>query len=159
MGDGATVLTGFDAFVADVQGRVRRALTPVAGPDAARQATIDALVHVWTDWERVRVMDNPAGYLYTVARSRIRSERSIGDQLPEDLAGPDAEPVVEPRLIPLLAALPERQRVAVYLIHGCRWPTPEVADLLGISVSTVRNHAERGLAKLRRDLEATDHDR
>lgn len=63
MGDGAAVLTGFDALVAEVQGRVRRALTPVAGPDAARQATVDALVHVWANRERVRAMDNPAGYL------------------------------------------------------------------------------------------------
>jgi RNA polymerase sigma factor (sigma-70 family) len=158
MGQPATVLTDFDAFVSEVQGRVRRALVPVAGAEAARQATVDALVHVWGDWERVRGMANPAGYLYTVARSRIRAERSLGEVLPDDLADPRHESTFEPRLAPLLAALPERQRVAVYLIHGCGWPTPDVADLLGISVSTVRNHAERGLAKLRRGLEVSDDD-
>lgn len=56
-----TALTDFNAFVATVQGRVRRALIPVAGVDAARQATIDALVHVWRDWDRVRAMANPTG--------------------------------------------------------------------------------------------------
>lgn len=145
----------FDAFVADVQDRVRRALTSLAGADAARQATTDGLVYVWQHWDRVAAMDNPAGYLYTVARSRVRFDRPLGDRLTEDLAGPDHEPSVEPALVQLLASLTKRQRVAVYLVHGCRWPVPEVAELLGISVSSVRNHADRGLAKLRRQMEAT----
>ena len=157
MGSEVAVLVDFDQFVLAVEGRVRRALVPIAGAEAARTATVDALVRVWRDWDRVRVMANPAGYLYTVARSRVRADRPVGEVLPDDLASPVGEPVIEPRLIPLLAALPERQRVAVYLVHGCRWPVPEVADLLGVSVSTVRNHAERGLTKLRRDLVGDDH--
>jgi DNA-directed RNA polymerase specialized sigma24 family protein len=32
---------------------------------------------------------------------------------------------------------------------------PEVAELLGISDSSVRNHADRGLRKLRRQMEVT----
>ena len=145
----------FDAFVVGAQDRVRRALVPLAGADAARQATTDGLVHVWQHWDRVAAMDNPAGYLYTVARSRVRFDRPLGDRLTEDLAGPDHEPSVEPALVRLLASLTKRQRVAVYLVHGCRWPGPEVAGLLGISVSSVRNHADRGLAKLRRQMEVT----
>lgn len=155
---GAEVLVDFDAFVADVQDKVRRTLIPVAGTEAARQATVDALVHAWRNWERVRVMENPAGYVYTVARSRLRAEKPIGVALPADLAAPGGDPVIEPKLVPLLAALPERQRVAVYLVHGCRWPVPEVAALMDVSVSTVRNHAERGMAKLRRDLEVMSDD-
>jgi RNA polymerase sigma factor (sigma-70 family) len=147
---------GFAAFVDDVGGRVRRALVPVAGPEAARDATTDALVHVWRQWDRVRAMANPAGYVYTVARSRLprRLPRTVA--LPDELAGADRFPDVEPGLARALAALPERQRVAVYLQLGCRWPTPEVAALLGVSVSTVRNHTERGLARLRTELGVTD---
>jgi DNA-directed RNA polymerase specialized sigma24 family protein len=145
----------FDAFVAAAQDRVRRALIPLAGADAARQATVDGLVYVWQHWDRVAAMDNPAGYLYTVSRSRLRFDRPLGECLPDDLAGPDGERHVEPALVGLLAGLTKRQRVAVYLVHGCRWPVPEVADLLGISVSSVRNHADRGLRKLRRQMEAT----
>ncbi len=144
-------IDAFDAFVAEVEPRVRRALVAVAGPEAARDATADALVHAWRRWERVQVMGNPAGYVYTVARSRIR----VPDR-PLALAGgrePTVEiPDVEPHLARLLAALPERQRVSVYLLHGCGWPTPEVAALLGVSVSTVRNHVNRALESLRRDL-------
>jgi RNA polymerase sigma-70 factor (ECF subfamily) len=152
----------FDAFVAAVEPRVRRALVAVAGPDAARDATTDALVHAWRRWDRVQAMGNPAGYVYTVARSRIR----VPDQpLPlDDDAGRGGGgrrrsreavveiPDVEPRLARILATLPERQRVAVYLLHGCGWSTPEVAALLDVSVSTVRNHVARALDRLRRDL-------
>lgn len=142
----------FAAFVDEVGGRVRRALVPVAGAEGARDATTDALVHVWRQWDRVRAMANPAGYVYTVARSRLprRLPRTVA--LPGELAGTDRFPEVEPALARALTALPERQRVAVYLQVGCRWPTPEIAALLGVSVSTVRNHTERGLTRLRREL-------
>jgi DNA-directed RNA polymerase specialized sigma24 family protein len=39
--------------------------------------------------------------------------------------------------------------VAVVLIHGYAWRYVEVAELMGVSVSTVQQHAERGMAKLR----------
>lgn len=148
----------FDAFVADVGGRVRRALVPVAGVEAARDAATDALVHAWRHWDRVRSMSNPAGYVYTVARSRIprRAPRTVA--LPASLAGDDRFPEVEPALARALAALPERQRVAVYLRIGCRWSTPEVADLLGVSVSTVRSHTERAMARLRQELGVSEGD-
>jgi RNA polymerase sigma factor (sigma-70 family) len=151
----------FDAFVAEVEPRVRRALVPIAGPEAARDATTDALVHAWRRWDRVQHMGNPAGYVYTVARSRIR----VPDRdLPLDADGdggpgrrrrrePTVEiPDVEPHLARLLAGLPERQRVSVYLLHGCGWSTPEVAALLDVSVSTVRNHVARALDRLRHEL-------
>jgi DNA-directed RNA polymerase specialized sigma24 family protein len=142
----------FDAFVAEVEPRVRRALIPVAGAEAACDATTDALVHAWRRWDRVRTMGNPAGYVYTVARSRVR----VPDR-PLLLAGADEAgvveiPDVEPHLARALAALPERQRVSVYLLHGCGWSTPDVAALLDVSVSTVRNHVTRALDSLRRDL-------
>jgi DNA-directed RNA polymerase specialized sigma24 family protein len=151
-----TAADDFAAFVDEVGPRVRRALVAVAGPEAARDATTDALVHVWRSWERVQAMANPAGYAYTVARSRLPRRLPSTVELPAGLAGGDRFPEVEPGLARALAALPERQRVAVYLQVGCRWPTPEVADLLGVSVSTVRNHTERGLARLRRELGVTE---
>jgi RNA polymerase sigma factor (sigma-70 family) len=48
-----------------------------------------------------------------------------------------------------LQRLSERQRVCVVLVHGYGWTHQEVADLLGISPSSVQNHAQRGLARLR----------
>ena len=136
----------FTTFFRTVEPRLRRALVGLCGAEDARDALADALTYAWQHWPRVRAMENPAGYLYTVARSRTRRRRTppcfpaVGlQQLPE----------VEPALPAALAALPERQRVAVFLVHGCGWSHPEVAELLGVSVSTVRNHVSRALDRLR----------
>ena len=85
-------------------------------------------------------MENPVGYLYRVGRSRARPRRR-----PALLPGTAAVgiPEIEPRLPELLAALPERQRTCVVLVHGFEWTHQEVATLLGVSVSTVRNHLSR----------------
>ena len=62
-------------------------------------------------------------------------------------------PWVEPGLPRALNTLSERQRVAVVLVCGFGWQLREVADLLGVKTTTVQNHVERGLARLRLDLE------
>ena len=56
--------------------------------------------------------------------------------------------------ISILAGLSEKQRVSVLLVTGFGWKLSEVAELLGISVSTVQNHVERGLKNLRSKLGA-----
>jgi DNA-directed RNA polymerase specialized sigma24 family protein len=61
-------------------------------------------------------------------------------------------PDVEPKLPDAIAALPERQRVVITLVYGYEWTLSEVAELLGTTKSTVQNHAERGLAQLRKSL-------
>jgi DNA-directed RNA polymerase specialized sigma24 family protein len=40
------------------------------------------------------------------------------------------------------------------LIHGLEWTYREVAELLGVSKSTVQTQTERGMAKLRSDVGA-----
>ena len=44
----------------------------------------------------------------------------------------------------------------VVLVHGYGWPQAEVAALLEVGPSTVHEHLNRALARLRADLE--DHD-
>lgn len=135
----------FTAFVVDAEPRLRRALFAVGGL-AATDAVADALAYGWEHWERVRAMENPAGYLYKVGRNRLRRPRRA-PVLPA--IAYDRIPDVEPGLPAALAALPERQRVAVMLVHGFGWTHDEVAALLGVGVSTVRNHLARGLGRLR----------
>ena len=66
----------------------------------------------------------------------------------------------EPALGRSLAALSERQRVAVVLVHGYGWTSREVAEMTGIKATTVQSHLERGLARLRSQLEVerSEHD-
>lgn len=140
----------FDGFVGQVEPRLRHALTGLCGPDRAADAIQEALVWAWCEWPRVQTMANPAGYLYRVARSRIEWPTRRRPVLPP--VEPQCLPEVEPSLPQALARLSERQRVAVWLVIGCDWSLEEVADLLRISVSSVRRHVDRGVARVRTQL-------
>lgn len=144
----------FAEFVGAHEARLRRALVAVCGPEGATDAVTDALVHVWRHWERVSGMDNPVGYTYRVARSRVPRLRRVRPVFePRGSADP---PLVEPKLAAALAALSERQRVVVLLRHGGEWTYEEIGALLGIGVSSVRNHVTRAMDSLRRSLEVND---
>ncbi len=99
-------------------------------------------------------MDNPLGYLYRVGQTRSRPRRAP----PVPGWRPDAfrDPLVEPGLFDAVASLSEAQRVAVVLVHGFEWTLREVAELTGVTVSTVQTHVDRALAKLRAALEVAD---
>ena len=140
----------FTEFVQVVEPRLKRALVAAFGRDAGLDAAADALAHGWERWEQVREMDNPAGYLWGVGRNKARSQRRSRPVFPG--VPVDHEPWVEPGLPNAVAGLSESQRTAVLLIHGFEWTYTEVADLLGISISSVQKHAERGMAKLRRRM-------
>jgi DNA-directed RNA polymerase specialized sigma24 family protein len=135
----------FSAFVTTAEPKLRRALVALCGAEEARDATAEALAYAWQHWDRVAGMQNPTGYVYRVARSRARPPR----RRPAFPDVPSSLPEIEPGLPRALSELPERQRVAVLLVHGWDWTPGEVAEMLGVSVSTVRNHVARGLARLR----------
>ena len=98
-------------------------------------------------------MDNPAGYLYRVGRSRTRLRKRPVLPPPDQLGLPD----VEPGLIAALLELPETQRTAVWLVHACPWRYAEVAAAMDTSVSMVGNHLRRGMERLRGRLEVGTH--
>jgi DNA-directed RNA polymerase specialized sigma24 family protein len=140
----------FEAFFAEVEPRLRRALVAGLGGGRGREATAEAMGWAWENWDRVRSMVNPAGYLYRVGRSRTRyRRRPVVFAVPADASAP----WVEPALVPALVALSEQQRVVVVLVHGYGWSQREVADMLGVAASTVQTHLERALGRLRAALE------
>lgn len=138
----------FDEFVAAVRPRLRRAFVGCRGLDGADDATAEALAWAWEHWSEARAMANPAGYLYRVGQSRTRAPRRVGLPAPDVLGAPE----VEPALIPALLALPETQRTAVWLVHGCGWRYAEVAEAMATTTSTVGNHVRRALERLRNTL-------
>lgn len=142
----------FEGFALDAEIRLRRAFIATYGVDRAAEATAEALAWAWEHRDRLDGMTNPVGYLYRVGQSRTRPRRRPELPTPAALGLPD----VEPRLISELAALPERQRVAVWLVHACEWTHGEVAEALGISTSAVSTHVARGTERLRSRLEAHD---
>lgn len=135
----------FEQFVAEVEPRLRKALVARYGSQLGREATTDALAWAWEHRSQLPEISNPAAYLYRVgqSRSRRRQSRTLFERPTTE------EPWVEPKLAAALAALPERQRVAVFLVHGAGWNQSEVAELLGVRSATVQTHVNRALAKLR----------
>jgi DNA-directed RNA polymerase specialized sigma24 family protein len=81
------------------------------------------------------------------ARGSFRHRRVVLWSTPDD-----AIPWVEPGLPKALAALSPNQRTVVLLLHCFEWTHAEVATLLGTSKTTIQNHAERGMTRLRREL-------
>ena len=150
----------FTRFAEHVQPKLRTALIAAFGTDVAAEALSEAMEYGWRHWGRIRDMKNPDGYLWAVGRNkghtvmRGRSRRRRADRSALMPAVPNPSPWVEPGLPAAMAGLSERQRVAVFLLHGHDWPHSEVASFLGVSIPTVQKHAQRGMAKLRKTLGA-----
>ncbi|HXV71705.1 MAG TPA: sigma-70 family RNA polymerase sigma factor [Acidimicrobiia bacterium] len=145
----------FTRFVEEVARPLRQALVARYGPDAGDEATSEALAYAWENWERVTQMSNAAGYLYRVGQSRARSgirRRRTPLVASRPVA---AEYWYEPKLIDALNSLSPSQRAAVVLVNGLGWSVTEVAELWGVSFSTVQSHVERAMSRLRRKLGVT----
>jgi predicted RNA polymerase sigma factor len=67
-----TRIETFTTFVELHEARLRHALTARYGSEVGKDAAADALAYGWEHWQRVRAMENPVGYLYTVGRDRGR---------------------------------------------------------------------------------------
>jgi DNA-directed RNA polymerase specialized sigma24 family protein len=144
----------FECFFERAEPSLRRALVAAYGVDLGRDAAGEALSYAWEHWDQVSGMNNPLGYLYRVGQSSTRRRK-----VPVVFARPDGnDPWVEPKLAGALAALSQRQRLAVVLVHGYGWQSGEVARVTGLRASTIATHARRGLARLRRALEVDGHD-
>jgi peroxiredoxin/dihydrofolate reductase/DNA-directed RNA polymerase specialized sigma24 family protein len=141
----------FEAFVRVAEPRLRRALVAAYGFEDGRDATAEAFAYAWENWERLQHVANLAGYLFRVGQSRSRRRRRAPVLFDTSCW---AEYSFEPGLPAALAALSQRQRLVVVLVHGYGYTLREVAELTGIGQTTARNHLERGLARLRAILVA-----
>ena len=141
----------FEAWAEVAGPRLRAGLVAAYGPEAGLDAAADAMGYAWEHWERLSTMQNPAGYVYRVGQSAARRSRRVPPVSPVPLPAEISE--FEPGLLPALERLSESQRVCVVMVHGFGWGATEIAELLDVSVSTVRSHIARGLSSLRNSLE------
>jgi DNA-directed RNA polymerase specialized sigma24 family protein len=150
MSEAGTTEERFSRFATDVEPRLKRALVAWYGVEVGSEATADALAFAWERWDTLETMANPVGYLFRVGQSRSRRYRRRPVGLP---VVPASElPDVDPRLPAALARLSSQQRASVLLVHAHGWTQSEAADALGCSVSSLRNHLERGMRRLRASL-------
>jgi DNA-directed RNA polymerase specialized sigma24 family protein len=142
----------FESFFAAAEPRLRRALVAAHGFERGREAAAEALAWAWEHWSELESTVNPVGYLYRIGERRTRWRRMPITYVPIEVR----EPWFEPGLAAALESLSRRQRLAVVLVYGYGWQLREVAETCGLAVTTVQNHLERGLAKLRIALEVSE---
>ena len=139
---------------------VHTAFCLVGDWDTAEQLTQDAYLRLWRRWRWLRDPQAAPAYLQRTvlnsARATIRRRvierralRSVGLPLTEK-AAPDVAAEVELRRA--LAALPARKRACVVLRHLVGMSEAETADVLGISIGTVKSQTHKGLRELRERL-------
>ena len=124
----------------------------------AEELTQEAFVRLFERWDRVGRMDDPEGYLYRTAmnlfrkryrRGLLAAKRTIG------LAQPDGsidEVDARDATVRALAPLTPQQRASIVLTDLLGYRSEEAARMLGVRPSTVRMHASRGRATLKRTM-------
>ncbi|PPK93216.1 RNA polymerase sigma-70 factor (sigma-E family) [Kineococcus xinjiangensis] len=149
----------FDAWAVTATPRLLRTARLLAADTHAGEDLLqDVMERVFVKWARI---DDPSGYahraLVHAATSRWRS-RSRRREVTWDAVGEPAAPgssgstsTVDDRdeALAILRRLPARQRAVLVLRYLEDLPEQEVADLLGIGLSTVKSHSARALTALR----------
>ena len=147
----------YQAFFEQHHAHLARLAYLITGdPNVADDLAADALVEIWRHWRRVEAADNSLAYargvLANVARNWIRRQRRerlglLGIKLfAEEFRGPDVPAVMDVRAA--LRKLPLRRRECVVLRYAFDVPEREVAEILGISVGTVKSQTSRGAEQL-----------
>lgn len=152
-----TASVGLDEFLAARSASLLRLGYALTGDwQRAEDLVQTALVSCFGRWERIQ---EPEAYLRQVmvrahlgwSRRRWWGETPSAD--PPENASAGASPLLGVELrgavMAALASLPRRQRAVVVLRFYLDLSEAVTADLLGVSVGTVKSQASKGLAALR----------
>lgn len=147
---------GFDRFFDEHRERLYRALWLVARDrSVAEEVAQDAFLKVWERWDRVRDLDDPAGYLYRTGlnlyRNRRRRAALVVRRMIHASPATDEIAAVEARdvVVRALGTLTPRERAALVLVDLLDMTSEDAAKALGVRASTVRVLAGRARAALR----------
>jgi RNA polymerase sigma factor (sigma-70 family) len=158
-----TAAVAFEDFFETERRQLFRALCLMTGDQGeAEELAQDAFLAVWERWDRVRVMERPAGYLYRIAMNGFRSRRRRAVRATR-LAGRPHRPAdpyegadLRDAILRALDRLGGRQRAAVVLTEYLGYTSPEAARLLGIKPTSVRSLAAEARAAMKQELERGD---
>ncbi|HEY3832786.1 MAG TPA: SigE family RNA polymerase sigma factor [Acidimicrobiia bacterium] len=135
----------------------RAAFRLLGDREEASDCAQEALTRAYPRWERLR-RGEPASWVVRVAANLAidrwrRQQRSDRSEPIAEAPHVDESVVTRAVLNAALAELPRRQREVVVLRYVGDFSEAQVASALGISPGAVKQHASRGLAALRNQLE------
>ncbi|MFJ6517835.1 SigE family RNA polymerase sigma factor [Streptomyces filamentosus] len=144
--------------------RTARSLT--ANPSDAEDLLQTALTKTFVAWERIEDHRALDGYvrraLVNTRTSQWRKrkvEEFVCEELPEPSGLPEPDPaerqVLHDAMWRAVMKLPERQRQMVVLRYYEDLSEAQTAEVLGVSVGTVKSAVSRALGRLREDPELT----
>jgi RNA polymerase sigma-70 factor (sigma-E family) len=142
-------------YARDYRRLVRTGYAVVGDQAIAEEITQDAFVALWNRWAHLREPEAASAYLYRSvingARAALRRQR-LGRWFTsgEATAVVDLDTGVD--LLEALGRLPLRKRACVVLRYYADLSEAEVADVLGVSVGTVKSQTHKALRQLASDL-------
>ncbi|AUG77773.1 RNA polymerase [Kitasatospora sp. MMS16-BH015] len=153
------------AFVAARQQALYRSAYLLCGDRHEAEDLVQAtLVKVILGWRRLKGLDNVDAYArrtmvntFISSRRRFWRREQAFAEVPEVVAA-EHDAVVGFAVRAALAALPVKQRAVLVLRYWEDLSVATTADLLKMPESTVRSHAARGIATLRKVLPRDSHE-
>ncbi|MFG2557317.1 SigE family RNA polymerase sigma factor [Streptomyces sp. NPDC048496] len=144
--------------------RTARSLT--ANPSDAEDLLQTALTKTYVAWERIedhRALDGYVRRTLVNTRTSQWRKRKVDefacDELPEQETAPAPDPAEQQSLHDAMwravLKLPDRQRAMVVLRYYEDLSEAQTAEVLGVSIGTVKSAVSRALGKLREDPELT----
>jgi RNA polymerase sigma-70 factor (sigma-E family) len=157
----------FESFVRERATALLRMAVVLTGDVNAGEDLLQAVLErVYARWSAGHPPDNPDAYTRTAmvhAARRLWRRRSTDRELlvsepPETVMGdPGGDELLRLALLPVLAALPLRQRAVIALRYLEDRTEAETASILGCSVGSVKTHAYRALRRLRQEPMLAGH--
>jgi RNA polymerase sigma-70 factor (ECF subfamily) len=150
-------------YVSSREGVVRYLIASGLDPDKAEEATQEAFLRLYSAWRDGQQIDQPRAWVYKVAHNiaistarRNVSQSAFSEALAATIASPQSsaeEALIERELAEAfreaMTRLSERQRACLELrAQGMRFA--EIAEVLGIRVSTAGEYVRRGIEELKK---------
>ncbi|MDW4910615.1 SigE family RNA polymerase sigma factor [Streptomyces sp. ADMS] len=160
--------TSYPSFASYVKARrpvlLRTARSLTANPSDAEDLLQTALTKTYVAWERIedhRALDGYVRRALLNTRTSQWRKRKVDEFVCDELPEPEGTPVGDPAEHQVLhdamwraiMKLPARQRAMVVLRYYEDLSEVQTAEVLGVSVGTVKSAVSRALGKLREDPE------